>query len=256
MKLFITIFCSLVFTYLGISQDLISPVLSGSVYDLERNFTIIDAEILLYCDDGSFISTRTDSTGQYKIDWKGIDNSQNYLMEVKAHDYVSESRVLDRKNPYVQQNFYLKPKMICIDKWFPEHFKFEMNSSVFHPDDSLAFVLRFSNPEIKEMLQTYSYNIVVRRSTEESDQTALDRGNALRNLFIKMGIDPERISIENKSTSDFFYCLYCEGCVYEYQNGQGLDITQELIDSTTDPIKRQEYEAMRRIAEVEMRKGE
>jgi hypothetical protein len=178
------------------------------------------------------------------------------LLEVKADDYISESRVLDRKNLYVRQNFYLKPKLICIDKWFPEHFKFEENSSVLHPEDSLAVVLRFSNPEIKEMLQTYSYNVVVRRSTDESDQTALDRGNALRNLFVKMGIDPERITIENKFSSDFFYCLFCEGCVYEYQNGQGMDITQELIDGTTDLVKRQEYEAIRRVVEVEMRKRE
>lgn len=206
---------------------------------------------------GFSIYTKSDSLGNYAIQFSSVININRYILEVMAEDHMSDVRKIEFKSSNSSRcDFDLMPSIICIDTWFPEHFIFTTNSGALQHDDSLYIVMRFSNPEIKKILQSYSYNIITRRSTYESDQIALERGNSIRLLLTQMGLDSTRISVENRSTRDFFYCTHCEGCIFEYLSGQGVTITQELIDQSSDPITKEKFESMRRIAQIEMRKLE
>jgi hypothetical protein len=37
-----------------------------------------------------------------------------------------------------------------------------------------------------------------------------------------------------------------------FQYGQGIDVTEELIKNTTDLLKKEEYESMRRVVQIKM----
>lgn len=238
-------------------QDSISFIVEGNILDIERRFPIEGAQIIVTGASGHSFKTISNQFGHYTLEVTTSDPLGYFLIEVEPIDHYSTSRKFALNGNFrLCLDFELEPPITCIDTWFPKHFTFAFNSSILNMEDSMAIVLRFSNPELKEILQLYSYNIVVRRSTEECDDTALKRGNTIRKLLEQMGIDSEHITIENKSTNDFFYCNYCEGCIYEYLIGQGINVTQELISKTSDPEKKEEYESMRRIAQIEMKKLE
>jgi hypothetical protein len=256
MRPMIIINLLLCFANATFGQDSSMYFIHGRVQDLERKFPIEGANIKISGESGFNIDSTSDHFGNYVINFKAIANPQKkYVIEVYAEGHISTGyKVVLNDEMNLHCDFDLRPSMTSWDLWFPAHFQFESNSVTLDLDDSIDVVLRFSNPESKQILQSYSYNIVTRRSSEESDVIALERGKSLHKLLTEMGIDSEQITIENKSTSDFFYCKYCEGNVYEYLSGQGLDVTQELIDKTTDPKTKEEYESMRRIAQIEMKK--
>ena len=37
-----------------------------------------------------------------------------------------------------------------------------------------------------------------------------------------------------------------------FKYGTGIEVTQELIDSTTDPLEKEKYDSMRRVAQIKM----
>ena len=236
-------------------QDYTAFRIEGRIQDLERKFSIEGAHITLFGENGFSLSTTSDTTGYYSIGITMKGHSHKFIVEVVSEDHYTASHEFQPPEAGTSVfNYDLMPLMICTDRWFPIHFVFAANSSTLNTDDSLAVALRFSNPEIKPILESYSYHIITRRSTDESDQTALERGQSLRKLLMQQGINPQHISIENRASSDFFYCKYCDGCVYQYLEGQGLEVTQELIDHTSDPAIKEEYESMRRIAQIELKK--
>lgn len=241
----------------GIAQDSITYFFHGKVLDLERKFPVSGAVVSIECQGKQRVTTISDESGIYAFRFTCEASSKYLYLEADADDYSSGIYKCELQgDTLIEFNIDLTPAVICIDTIFPKHFKFGQNSSSMHPDDSLALVMAFSSAEIKNYLKKFSYSIVVRRSTFESDQLALDRGKAILRLLVQMGIFEDQISIENRAVEDFFYCHYCEGCVYEYLVGQGITITQAIIDDTADPIRKEELESMRRIAQIEMNKRE
>jgi hypothetical protein len=236
-------------------QDSVAFYIEGRVLDKPRKFPIQNAVVAITGRDGFSVNATTNDSGYYSIKFKVMDPSMQLLIEADAKDYYSVGRKFKlNEEAAMHQDFDLDPPINCVDNWFPDYFLFEEHNGQLTLVDSLDYVVQFSMPEFKEMLQNYTYNIVTRRSTNESDRTALARGISIRNLLVQVGIDADRITIENKSTSDFFYCMYCEGCVYAYLAGQGFTVTQDLIDQTSDPIKREEYESLRRKVHVELKR--
>lgn len=239
-------------------QDSVTYYIEGIVRDLPREFPIDKALITITGPNQMYLETKSDSTGRYSIRFRGTTNRKDYILEAYADEHYSTGSKLHSYEDslfHYNVNFDLHPFMTSACEYFPDKYKFELNSSKLHPDDSLGIVLVFTTAYFKEDFKKKLYNIITRKSSDESEDICLKRGNSIRNLLIQVGVAPENVTIESKSTQDFFYCKHCNGNVYLFQLGQGINITQELIDQTLDPVKKEEYESMRRIAQIEIKKS-
>ena len=236
-----------------LAQDSTAFVIHGRVMEKVRNLPVREAEIVYRNSNGITILAVSNDSGYYSMQINLDEITDVIVINVTAKDHIGDGiKIKTGLKENVRLDFGLLPGMICRDTWFPEYFKFELNGEDLSEDDSTYIFLRFSNPEIVEILREYEYKIETRRSSGESGDVELKRGEAVREALIRSGIDPDRITIESKSTEDFFYCMYCEGCVYEFQYGQGIDVTEELIKNTTDLLKKEEYESMRRVVQIKM----
>ena len=210
----------ILFLFIGpscLAQDSAIYFIQGRIMEKVRNLPVNEALIVYKNSEGRSISAISNDSGYYSIQLHVDEITDVFVLSVSADDHLGDgAKIKTGLKENLRLDFGLEPAVICRDTWFPEYFKFEFKSFDLSEEDSTWISMRFSNPEIVEILSEFSYRIETRRSSGESYDIELQRGESVRDALIRGGIHPDRITIESKSMEDFFYCMFCEGCVYEF----------------------------------------